>query len=66
MREDTAMTARPKLRCTKCGGEMNHHAEKVIMTSRTREQGYDSALGGYIEESHSCPNCGYQDTRRAG
>ncbi len=59
------MTTRPKLRCTKCGGEMNHHAEKVIMTARTRERGFDAALGGYIEESHSCPNCGHQDTRRA-
>jgi ribosomal protein S27AE len=66
MRGVEAMTTRPKLRCTKCGSEMNHHAEKLVVTASTRELGYDAGLGGYIEENHTCPNCGYLDTRRAG
>jgi len=60
------MTAKPKMRCTKCGGEMNHHAEKLIVTAATRERGYDGAFGGYVEENHTCPRCGYLDTRRSG
>ncbi len=60
------MTTKPKLRCTKCGSEMNHHAEKLVVTASTREPGYDPALWGYIEENHTCPNCGNLDTRRVG
>ncbi len=59
------MPVRPKLRCTKCGGEMNHHAEKLVVTGETQELGYDPAMGGYIEENHACPACGHLDTRRA-
>jgi hypothetical protein len=55
----------PKLTCTKCGGEMTHHADKLVVTAGTREPGYDSAFGGYIEEGHTCPRCGHLDTRRA-
>ncbi len=60
------MGDKPKLICTNCGGEMNHHAEKLVVTAATREQGYDGALGGYVEEAHACPARGHIDTRRSG
>ncbi|MGH7499108.1 MAG: hypothetical protein ACREL3_09695 [Gemmatimonadales bacterium] len=53
------------MQCTKCGGEMNHHAEKLMVTAETREPGYDAALGGFVEENHACPGCGHLDTQRA-
>ena len=59
------MTPKARMRCTKCGGEMNHHAEKLIITAATQERGYDPALSGYVEENHACPNCGNVDARRA-
>lgn len=56
--------ARP-MGCPKCGGIMNHHAEKLILTSRPGGQGMDEALGGYVDEMHACPNCGNIESRPA-
>ncbi len=45
--------------CTKCGNEMNHHADKIIYSdSRTNQQLYDKELDGYLEKHFKCPNCG--------
>ena len=57
--------AGPKMRCAKCGAEMNQHAEKLVVTASTREPGYDPTLGGYLEQNHTCPGCGTLVSRRA-
>jgi ribosomal protein S27AE len=48
-----------KMICPKCGGEMNHHADKLIYPSEPVAAGkIEPSLGGLIEEHHSCPSCG--------
>jgi hypothetical protein len=42
---------------------MNHHAEKLVVTAAPNPA-VDPDLGGYIEELHTCPRCGYQESRR--
>ena len=42
---------------------MNLHAEKLVYAS-PNEPGYNSALDGAIDESHSCPACGAAASRR--
>jgi hypothetical protein len=55
-----------KMICPKCGGEMNHHADKLVYpTSAQEAEKMDSALGGVIEETHCCPSCGAVESRRA-
>jgi len=51
--------------CPECGVEMNHHAEKLV-DPRTAEEAakLDAALGGIIEEMHTCPECGKVHSRR--
>jgi len=52
--------------CPKCGTTMNHHAEKLVEPSTPEEMAQmDPALGGVLEELHSCPNCGFGLSRRA-
>jgi predicted RNA-binding Zn-ribbon protein involved in translation (DUF1610 family) len=51
-----------KMICPECGHPMNHHAEKLIFAS-PGELGFDAILGGAVEESHSCPNCGTSASR---
>ena len=59
------MTPTTKLRCPKCGTEMNRHAEKLVYTDSSRDNGrIDPALGGLIEETHACPGCGNIESRR--
>ena len=48
----------PKLICTECGAEMNHHALKVDYTVDDPAL-IDPAFGGVVEEAHTCPECGY-------
>jgi predicted RNA-binding Zn-ribbon protein involved in translation (DUF1610 family) len=59
------MAARVRLKCPKCGAEMNHHADKLVEPI-TREDvaDVDPALGGVIEEMHGCPRCGNVESRR--
>lgn len=57
-------TGRPRLRCPKCGAEMNPHAEKLIVVASGAEPGFDDALGGVVEETSSCPRCGNVEARR--
>lgn len=58
--------SRPRMRCPKCGAEMNHHADKLVETTDMREAARaDPALGGIVQETHGCPNCGNVEFRRA-
>jgi len=54
-----------KLRCPKCGAEMNRHAEKLVYPENAAEaRRVDSVLGGLLEETHACPRCGNIESRR--
>ena len=53
------------MRCPECGTEMNHHADKLVEpTDRADEAVIDPALGGIVEEVHTCPACGTEAARR--
>lgn len=56
-----------KMICPKCGGEMNHHADKLLdpITPEDRRH-FNAALGGMIEEMHYCPRCGAVASRKEG
>lgn len=43
----------PKLRCPRCGTEMNRHAEKP-----------EPSGADLLEEIHACPGCGNVESRR--
>ncbi len=54
-----------RLRCPKCGTEMNLHAEKLVHPENAAEAGrVDVALGGLLQETHACPGCGNIESRR--
>lgn len=58
--------ANSKLICSKCGGEMNHHADKLVYPANPDDSHQTSReLGGVIEETHACPGCGAVESRRA-
>jgi predicted RNA-binding Zn-ribbon protein involved in translation (DUF1610 family) len=60
------MAAKP-MKCPACGVEMNHHAEKLVDPVSAQEAArVDPALGGLIEEIHTCPECGQAHSRRVG
>jgi hypothetical protein len=45
---------------------MNHHADKLRKETHPDDaSALDSALGGVIEEFHTCPQCGKTESRRA-
>jgi hypothetical protein len=45
---------------------MNHHAEKLVHPSGAADEAAaDPALGGIVEEVHTCPACGTSASRRA-
>jgi ribosomal protein S27AE len=50
--------------CPSCGVAMNRHAEKLILTPDAEAPDTDPALGGVLEEAHTCPRCGKGATRR--
>jgi hypothetical protein len=51
--------------CPDCGLAMNHHAAKLIHPTTIEEAAVvDPALGGMIEETHTCPGCGKAAARR--
>jgi hypothetical protein len=55
-----------KMICKECDVEMNHHADKLVdPTSAAEAKLVDPALGGMVEEMHSCPACGCTDSRHA-
>jgi hypothetical protein len=46
--------------------DMNHHADKLVDPTTPEEAAQmDMALGGLVEESHTCPGCGGSGSRRA-
>jgi ribosomal protein S27AE len=49
--------------CPRCGIAMNPHAEKLVYPSDATAA--DPALGGVVEELHTCPGCGASASRRA-
>ena len=62
---ESHMSPSTKLRCPKCGAEMNRHAEKLVYCDSSRDAGrIDPELGGLIEETHACPRCGNVESRR--
>jgi len=55
-----------KMICPRCGVEMNHHSDKIVYGGVTQETTpTDPTLGGFIEEFHTCPNCGGGASRHA-
>ena len=52
------MSPNQKLKCPKCGAEMNHHAMKIDYESDDAEI-IDTVFGGVLKAAHSCPNCGH-------
>ena len=60
------MPSATRLRCPKCGAEMNHHADKVDYTAGLDDpRAVDPFLGGVLQQVHTCPNCGNVEMRRA-
>jgi predicted RNA-binding Zn-ribbon protein involved in translation (DUF1610 family) len=52
--------------CPNCGGEMNHHADKLVYPANPDDtHQIFSELGGDVEETHACPGCGAVESRRA-
>jgi predicted RNA-binding Zn-ribbon protein involved in translation (DUF1610 family) len=61
MRKDYA-----RMICPRCGEEMNHHGDKLVYASDPQQAGAsDPTMGGFIEEFHSCPQCGAGASRQA-
>jgi len=60
------MAERQKIRCPRCGAEMNFHAEKV---DYSRTPGDPAEVGavfdGVLVEFHTCPECGQAEERTA-
>ncbi len=55
-----------KMICPRCGVEMNQHAEKMVYpTTPEMARRADPALGGVVEEMHTCPRCGGGAMREA-
>lgn len=48
--------------CPACGAEMNFHAEKLIYSEP--DLSARAVLAGNIEEAHTCPRCGRNESRR--
>jgi rRNA maturation endonuclease Nob1 len=46
-----------KMSCPDCGGEMNHHTNKIEYSNDMPEE-VDADSGGTLEEAHICPECG--------
>jgi predicted RNA-binding Zn-ribbon protein involved in translation (DUF1610 family) len=53
-----------KMICPSCGVEMNHHALKINYSAAEADPRLrDEDLGGALEETHSCPQCGQAESR---
>jgi predicted RNA-binding Zn-ribbon protein involved in translation (DUF1610 family) len=58
------MSGAATITCPKCGAQMNRHAEKLVYPeSAVEARRMDSELGGLIQETFGCPNCGNVETR---
>ena len=59
-------TMRMRMKCPRCGAEMNHHANKVdYSVGLTGSDLVDADFGGVLQEVHQCPDCGNIELRRA-
>jgi len=56
------MSQDAKLKCPKCGAEMNHHAMKVDYGTDDLEIG-DPVFGGVLKEAYYCPHCGHTELK---
>lgn len=50
-----------KIKCPRCGAEMNHHADKLLASDS--ELSSKSELRSTVMEMHSCPACGSSASR---
>jgi ribosomal protein S27AE len=58
------MSQHLKLKCPRCGAEMNHHAMKVEYGIDDSENP-DPVFGGVLKEAHYCPHCGHIEFKAA-
>jgi uncharacterized protein (DUF983 family) len=59
------MTTSTRMRCPRCGAEMNHHASKVDYSAGHDEPGaIDPVFNGVLQEVHQCAVCGNIELRR--
>lgn len=57
--------ASAKMQCPQCGVDLNHHAEKLVYPTCPEDAAkVNPALGGIVEEIHTCPECGKSHSRR--
>jgi len=60
------MAEQRRMVCPACGTEMNHHANKLVLSAGAADEAsVDRLLGGIVEEMHTCPACGASASRRA-
>ena len=45
-----------KIKCPRCGAEMNHHADKLLASD-------SEVISNTVMELHSCPACGASASR---
>ena len=58
---------RERIKCPRCGAQMNRHAEKVdYSAARDRMDSLEKELGGVITEFHTCPGCRFIVQRLLG
>jgi hypothetical protein len=50
-----------KMKCPRCGAEMNHHADKLLASDS--ELSSKTVLGSALMQLHSCPACGSSASR---
>ena len=58
------MTQESKLKCPKCGAEMNHHAMKVDYGMDDPKL-IDPVFDGVLKAAHYCPHCGHIELKAA-
>ena len=64
-RGETQTESAARMTCPHCGGQMNHHAEKLVHpTSAEEAAAMDPGLGGLIENTFQCRKCGNVEARR--
>ena len=60
------MATATRMRCPRCGAEMNHHANKVDYSAGHEDpDAVDAVFNGVLQEVHQCPSCGNIELRRA-
>lgn len=67
MSKSSHESGREPMVCSVCGVTMNCHATKIHMTNTEIEtEAFEVAIGGFIEEFHTCPRCGKTLSRLEG